>query len=39
MDLGDLETRIDRSIDDHEITVAANPTQEAAKVGMRSGHA
>ena len=39
VDLGDLEAGIDRGIDDHEVAIAANPTQETAKVGMRRGHA
>jgi hypothetical protein len=39
VNLGDLEPGIDRGIDDDEIAIAANPTQETAQVGMRSGHA
>ena len=39
VDLGDFETGIDRGIDDHQVAVALEPTQEAAKVGMWRRHA
>jgi hypothetical protein len=39
MDFGDFETGIDRGVDDHEVAVALEPTQEAAEVGMRRRHA